>query len=139
MPAPPTYFGYNFPFYIEPDTVLPPQADVRIIKNDLLQLLLTSPGERRMRPDFGTPLRTFPFEPSDVDSLQFLRRGIVAAIRRFEPRVITSDVIIQPTNDGKMITVTVLASLTRDPNIRLAVELVSPNPAVIVPTQQAII
>jgi len=73
-----TYFGYNVPFYSK-TFVLPPQADERLIKNDMLQLLLTSPGERVMRPTYGVPIRQWAFEPLDNLSINDIASAIKMA------------------------------------------------------------
>ena len=138
MPAP-RYFGYNYPFWTPPGVVLVPQADARIIKNDLLQLLLTSPGERRMRPTYGTEIRKFPFEPGDDQSIESLRQSIRLAINQFEQRVILKSIVLTLDADNSSLAIGVFCALSRDPNIDLAVELVTVNPATIVPTQQAIV
>jgi phage baseplate assembly protein W len=136
MPTP-TWFGFNYPFWVTPRGILRPQADTRIIKNDLLQLLLTSPGERRMRPSYGTKIRKFPFEPFSKEDIADLRDSIRSAIIRFEPRVILRDIIIDQSPDINTLTISVLCALSRDPNIELSVELVTSNPATIAPTQQS--
>lgn len=86
------FFGYNAPFIGGNERVLSRQIDERIIKNDLLQLLLTAPGERVMRPDFGTNVRTFIFEQIDNTGLMSLRRSIKEAIAKFDRRVNVSQV-----------------------------------------------
>lgn len=133
--ATPTYYGFSFPFLVPPDGVLPPQSDLRIIKNDLKQLLLTSPGERRMRPDFGTDIRKFPFEPFD-DNVNALKRSIFSAIEKFEPRVVAKDIRVSGNSNTNTLTITVLAALTRNPNVELTVEFTIVNPTSSVPTQQ---
>lgn len=115
-----TWFGFNFPFLTD-TIVLPPQSDVRLIKNDLLQLLLTAPGERVMRPNFGTIIPRLPFEPNDMATIQNIKISVRGAIDRFEKRVQVSDVIVQSSIDGRQFTITVFGSLTRDPNIELSV------------------
>ena len=52
-----TYFGQNPPFVGGAEKVLSRQEDIRLIKNDILQLIMTSPGERVHRPNFGTAVR----------------------------------------------------------------------------------
>lgn len=118
----PTYFGFNPPF-LTPESVLPTQYDERLIKNDLLQLLLTSPGERVMRPDFGTELRKFPFEQMDRRSLDRLESSIKVAIERFEERVLFKKLTIVKRPDQNGVIVSVQVALTIDPNIILAVEV----------------
>jgi phage baseplate assembly protein W len=104
------FFGYNFPF-LSDSFVLPPQEDVRLIKNDLKQLLLTSPGERVMRPDYGTPIRKYAFEQLDQQSIDELRSGIRQAILRFEPRVKPADVLVIGKPDHNLVEITVLGKI----------------------------
>jgi phage baseplate assembly protein W len=130
-------FGFNFPF-LRPTFVLPPQTDERIIKNDIKQLLLTSPGERVMRPDFGTPIRETVFEPMDESTLVTLQEQIRDAINTFEPRVIfrEANIIAKPGNN--LIEIHVIVAMSRDPNRILAVDVTfvtGPN-NVNLPTQQ---
>lgn len=114
------YFGFNFPFLTQ-TSVLPPQSDVRLIKNDLLQLLLTAPGERVMRPRFGTIIPRLPFEQGDIKTINNIKSSVRAAVSRFEPRIVLSDVMVTPSPDERQFTITVFGSLTRDPNIELSV------------------
>ena len=114
------FFGYNFPFFSE-NSVLPPQADVRLIKNDVMQLLLTSPGERVMRPNFGTLIRKTPFDPLDNSTLAALRKSIRTALEVFEPRVIYRDVKFVTRPDSNYVEMIVFMALTRDPNVILNV------------------
>ena len=128
--------GFNFPFLIKNREVLPPQAEIRLIKNDLKQLLLTSPKERRMRTGFGTDIRKFPFEIIYDDNLDRLRDSISSAIISYEHRVKFRDVKVTGDPDNHFLAITVFVSLTRDPNIILSVDISTVNPQVIVPTQQ---
>lgn len=105
------YFGFNPPFYKD-GKVLQPQSDIRLIKNDLLQLLLTIPGERRMRPNFGTKLRNFVFEPGDQTSLDSLIAEIRQKIEIFEPRVSVSSLTFQFDSDNNTLRLNLAASVT---------------------------
>ena len=64
-----------FPFRIGPDgRTVAPGSDADHVRDEVLQLLLTSPGERLFLPDFGGGVRRLVFEPaSDV------LRGVVKA------------------------------------------------------------
>jgi uncharacterized protein len=64
-----------FPFRIGTDgRTVAPASDEAHVRDEVLQLLLTSPGERLFLPDFGGGLRRLVFEPaSDV------LRGVVKA------------------------------------------------------------
>ena len=120
--AKPTWFGYSAPFFANGD-ILPFMADERIIKNDLLQLLLTSPGERIMRPNFGTLLRKFPFELDDVKTIISLREAIIETIRSNEPRVIVRSVSVVPDADNHLLHVSINISLTVNPSGQFTVTL----------------
>jgi phage baseplate assembly protein W len=64
-----------FPFRIGADgRTVAPASDAEHVRDELLQLLLTSPGERLFLPEFGGGVRKLVFEPaSDV------LRGVVKA------------------------------------------------------------
>jgi phage baseplate assembly protein W len=64
-----------FPFRIGSDgRTAAPATDAEHVRDELLQLLLTSPGERLFLPEFGGGVRKLVFEPaSDV------LRGVVKA------------------------------------------------------------
>lgn len=90
------FFGFNLPI-LAGRTILPFQTDERLIKNDILQLLLTSPGERIMHPDFGCPIRSMMFDQNTQDNRDFIKERIYEAISRYEKRVSIrqSDVIVE--------------------------------------------
>ncbi len=64
-----------------------------------------------MRPTYGTPLRTFVFEPGDSFALNNLELAIVEAIEQFESRVLLVDINLDPDLDNNTL------------NIRLDLEL----------------
>lgn len=64
-----------FPFRVGADgRTVAPASDADHVRDELLQLLLTDPGERLFLPDFGGGLRRLVFEPAS-DAL----RGVVKA------------------------------------------------------------
>ena len=96
----PRWFGINAPFFGGLQKVFSRQTDERLIKNDLLQLLLTVPGERVMRPDFGTDIRNTLFENIIPEELDNLRSNIIERIAQFDSRVNISDVLIEGDTGG---------------------------------------
>lgn len=117
-----TYFGFNPPFLTPNGAVLPTQTDERLIKNDLLQLLLTVPGERPFRPTFGSPLKQALFETIDSLSLSNLKNGILRAIKLNEPRVTVTDLRLS-TDGANKLSIQLFAFLTISPNIQLQLDL----------------
>ncbi len=71
------------------------------VKCNLLQLLLTNPGERVMLPTFGVALKELLFEPATVLLEERARQMIAKAISIWEPRVVIEDlfVTVNPTED----------------------------------------
>lgn len=117
-----TFFGFNPPFLGGPQNVLSRQEDDRLIKNDILQLLLTVPGERVMRPDFGVQLRSFVFEQSTASDINSLQGDIERAIAEFEPRVLVEGVQIERDDDRNGLNVKVVVRLKKDLKRLLTVE-----------------
>lgn len=117
-----TYFGYNPPFFGGPQNVLSRQEDDRLIKNDILQLLLTVPGERVMRPDFGVNLRNFVFEQLTQTDLVSLQDNIEEEITAQEPRVIVDSVELTPNADNNQLKIQIVVTIRKDPKRQLTIE-----------------
>ena len=73
-----------FPFRIGPDgrTAMPQSVDEHV-KGEIVQLLLTSPGERLFLPPFGGGLRRLVFERNDDVSAGMSRAIISQALSRY--------------------------------------------------------
>lgn len=113
----PRWFGYNPPFIGGQQGVLSRQEDLRLVKNDVLQLILTNPGERVHRPTFGSPLRSTVFEQNDDITFNTLLSEIANVIRREEPRLANIRVSGTQDRDNNKITLRIDAFLTQDPNV----------------------
>lgn len=116
------FYGFNPPFIGGAENILSRQEDERLIKNDILQLLLTIPGERVMRPGYGVNLRNFVFENAEEDELSSLRTEIIAQIKREEPRVNVESVDITINSDNNQIGIKIIANLKSDPQTQLIIE-----------------
>jgi len=57
------------------------------IRQAIMILLSTRPGERVMRPDYGCPLHRLAFEPNDAATAGLAMHYIRAALTRWEPRI----------------------------------------------------
>lgn len=111
----PSYFGFNPPFIGGPSGILSRQEDEKLLKNDLLQLLLTLPGERVMLPEFGTDLRAIIFDQLDDAMLEMLKVNISTAIMQFEPRVKIQALYLQPDYDRHGLNIRIVFSLLTQP------------------------
>lgn len=126
-----TYFGFNPPFLsaiqssantsntdTEPNRyrgILPRQVDMRLIKNDVLQLLLTLRGERVQRPQFGTSLRSTVFEPMTDRVLSDLRSDMISAINDNEPRLINVGVQLTTVPKDLLLKIVITGNMSYAP------------------------
>ena len=116
------YYGFNPPFIGGAENILSRQEDERLIKNDILQLLLTVPGERVMRPDFGVNLRNFVFESMSSPQLSILRSEIQNQIASQEPRVNIESVVLKRDDDNNRLQINIVVNLKKDPKRQLSIE-----------------
>lgn len=57
-----------------------------LVRQSLLMLLSTTPGERVMRPDYGCELLSLAFAPADDTTCGLAKHYVQQAVERFEPR-----------------------------------------------------
>jgi hypothetical protein len=80
--------GWAMPVGLDPRTgklaVAEYEADIR---QAILIILETAPGERVMRPDFGCGIHELVFESIDSTTLQRVRSLVGEALRRYEARI----------------------------------------------------
>jgi uncharacterized protein len=91
--------GWAMPVGLDPRTgrlaVAEYEEDIR---QAILIILETAPGERLMRPDFGCGIHELVFSVIDSTTLQRVRSVVEEALREFEPRIDVLDV--SPDPDG---------------------------------------
>lgn len=71
------------------------------IRSSLTHLLLTNKGERYYKPDFGTNLRNFIFNPNDNTTYEAMKEEVRTAVTKYFPQLQITDIIINidPNND----------------------------------------
>jgi phage baseplate assembly protein W len=72
---------------IDPSGAIDTVADDEAIRQSLLLLISTTPGERVMRPDYGCDLHRLVFSPNDDTTAGLAIHFVRQAVERFEPRV----------------------------------------------------
>jgi len=104
MPA--FYRGIAFPF-AKGTTSLPNAAtDAALIKQSLIQIVMTGRNERVMRPEFGCNALRFVFENNDDLLGELIRAEVSATVERFEPRVVLLDVLVTRDTEAAQVIVT---------------------------------
>jgi phage baseplate assembly protein W len=75
------------------------------IRQSILIILQTSPGERVMRPNFGCGIHELVFAALDSTAIQRIKSEIQDAVRRCEARVELLGVTVEetPSSEGKLI------------------------------------
>lgn len=94
--------GWAFPPTFDQERGTPEMvSEIDDIKQSLRIILLTSYGERIMRPDFGSNLQASVFKSMDSVAVNILKDNIRQAILEFEPRVTLNSVEVS-TEDVHM-------------------------------------
>jgi phage baseplate assembly protein W len=91
--------GLGFPPRIGADGRLVWSSGEDNVRESIRIILLTEPGERLMREEFGCGLRGYLFEPNTVTTRQLIGERITQAIGRWEPRVAVREVRVDPDDD----------------------------------------
>jgi phage baseplate assembly protein W len=77
--------------------------DFDAIRNGLVNLFTTSPGQKLLEPEFGLDFRKYIFERLTREMATDLRGTIYKQVRRYEPRVTLKDVgIVIYEDDNEM-------------------------------------
>ena len=107
-----TYRGIAFPFGKSATSFPAEVSDADLVKESIQQIILTSPGERVMRPDFGSNAYAFVFENNDEILAELIKAEVVGALGRYEPRAIIQEVAVEREDSQVVITVAFIVSLT---------------------------
>lgn len=104
--------GLSFPPRVGADGRLAWSEGEDNVRESIRLILMTEPGERLMREDFGCGLRKFLFEPNTVTTRELIRERVGKAIERWEPRVKVDDVTVEAdTNNPRLVGITVFFRL----------------------------
>jgi len=80
--------GWSAPTVLDPRTGLVQSVEYEDdIRQSILIILMTAPGERVMRPDFGCGIYELVFTSLDSTTLQRIRSSVEDAMREWEPRI----------------------------------------------------
>ncbi len=84
--------GWAFPPRWGPDGSVAMSCDEVDLKEAIEIILLTTPGTRRMRPEFGVGADAYVFAPNSAETKFRLAHHVERGLRRFEPRIIVESV-----------------------------------------------
>ncbi len=104
--------GLGFPPRVGADGRLAWSEGEENVRESIRVILLTEPGERLMRQEFGCGLRRFLFEPNTVTTRALIREAVMGAITAREPRVAVDEVTVATDpEDERLVAVEILFRL----------------------------
>jgi phage baseplate assembly protein W len=92
--------GFGFPLRVNAQGGIAETTGADAIRQAVLTILGTQPGERLMRPDYGCPLRSLVFAPNNAATASLARFYVQNALTRWEPRIVLDEVLVQPNQQG---------------------------------------
>jgi phage baseplate assembly protein W len=88
--------GWQFPVRVDAHGGLAYASGEQDIQQAIWIILGTARGEREMRLDFGCGMHELVFAPRNAETLSAIAQSVREALRRWEPRVETVDVRVEP-------------------------------------------
>jgi phage baseplate assembly protein W len=87
-----------------------------LLYESIIRILMTAPGERVMRPDFGAGMRDNLFELVTPDFLQDLAIVIHSSLLNNEPRIVVKEVQTEFDDDEGVIKIRIISERDDDPD-----------------------
>jgi phage baseplate assembly protein W len=91
--------GWSFPFAVEPTGAVAMASGTAKLEQAMRLVLETYPGERPMRPRFGSTLRDYVFDGASAQKTAEIADVVRDAIEMWEPRVDVAEVTVYPDED----------------------------------------
>jgi phage baseplate assembly protein W len=102
--------GFDLP--INGDGVFTPNYQTRdAIKNNIINFLLTNPGERPANPTFGAGLRRFIFTQIQNDNLDFIKEDLQNKINQNLPNITLENIEISSNPNFNLINIKIFYSI----------------------------
>jgi phage baseplate assembly protein W len=79
--------GWNFPIGTDATGSIALASDDRDLEQAIRLILVTAPGERPMRPEFGCHIHSYVFAPADATTAGRLSVEVKRSLVRWEPRI----------------------------------------------------
>lgn len=87
--------GWKFPITVDGITGRIEESSYEEnIRQSIYLIIMTKPGERVMRPDFGCEIHNFMFENIDYTTLSRMKQAVEEALIRWEPRITDTEVTV---------------------------------------------
>ncbi len=87
--------GWAFPLRTDPTGRVALVSGTEEVEQSIRLILMTAPGERPMRPEFGCAVHDYVFAPADASTAGDVAYAVRVAINRWEPRIDLGDVTVR--------------------------------------------
>lgn len=87
--------GWAYPMRADPTGQVALATGVHEIEQSIRLVLMTAPGERPMRPEFGCAVHDYVFAPADASTAGDIAYAVRVALDRWEPRIDLGDVVVR--------------------------------------------
>ena len=91
--------GWAFPVGVDSTGQIALARGSHDIEQAMRLILMTYPGERPMRPSFGSKLRDFVFDGATWENAAAVANEVRASLAQWEPRATVTDVMVIPEAD----------------------------------------
>ena len=88
--------GILFPMRVDQSGSIALGRGADDIDASIRMAIITAPGERVMRPQFGCRIWDLLFEPINANTLGLMTEAVRDAVSQWEPRVDLEDVVVEP-------------------------------------------
>ncbi len=97
--------GLAFPLQVDPRGGIALATGTHDIEQAIRIILMTAPGERVMRPEFGCRIHELVFAPHDAATESLASYYVQIALERWEPRIELREVevVTDPARDGVLL------------------------------------
>lgn len=86
------------------------------VRQSILLILDTEPGERIMRPTFGCGLRRYLMTPNTTATRALIQHDVERALAAWEPRIRLTEVTVMPGDDPSLVLIRIAYVHRRDGN-----------------------
>lgn len=90
--------GISFPMRVDQSGAIATTTGGDDINASMRMVIMTAPGERVMRPQFGCRIWDLLFEPVNANTLGRMAEYVRDALSQWEPRAIVDDIVVTPAS-----------------------------------------
>lgn len=96
--------GWKFPLVLDTEGSFELVKEKEDIREAILIILNTTPGERVMQPAFGCGIQTYVFSVINSSNLQRISEEVSKALVRYEPRILLENVKVEAdSQEGRLL------------------------------------